>query len=309
MASEQHGLEPADRAKFEIVRDRTADTMAQTLARELAPGLYIVATPIGSLADITLRAIAVLAQADVVYAEDTRHSGALLSHYGIRAKLRPYHEHNAEAERPRILEALQAGKRLALISDAGTPLVSDPGFKLVRACLDDGYPVISVPGPSAVLCALTSSGLPTDSFLFAGFLPAKSTQRKKRAVELAELDATLVLFEAPSRLASALGDLAEAFGDRPSVVARELTKLHEEVRQGTLFELSAHYREAGVKGECVIVIGPADGKARELSDDDIIERLKGALEGSSLRDASRLLADELGIAKSRIYELGLRIKD
>ncbi len=297
-----------DRAKADIIRARTADAVSQALERELAAGLYIVSTPIGSLADISLRAIAVLAQADVVYAEDTRHSGTLLSHFGIRAKLRPYHEHNAESERPRILEALEAGKRLALISDAGTPLVSDPGFKLVRACLDEGYPVISVPGASAVLCALTSSGLPTDSFLFAGFLPVKSAQRKKRAVELAELDATLVLFEAPTRLVSALGDLAEAFGERPCVVARELTKLHEEVRQGTLHDLSAHYRAEGVKGECVIVIGPPDGKARDVSDDDIIERLEDALADASLRDASRLLAAELGIAKSRIYELGLRIK-
>lgn len=296
------------RAKIEIISARTAEAVSQALERELAPGLYIVATPIGSLADMSLRAIAVLAQADVVYAEDTRHSGSLLAHFGIRARMKPYHEHNAEAERPRILEALEAGKRLALISDAGTPLVSDPGFKLVRACLDAGYPVISVPGASAVLCALTSSGLPTDSFLFAGFLPAKSAQRKKRAAELAQLDATLVLFEAPTRLVSALEDLADVFGDRPGVVARELTKLHEEVRQGTLHDLAAHYRGAGVKGECAIVIGPPDRKSRELSDDDIIERLEDALADASLRDASRLLAEELGIAKSRIYELGLRIK-
>ena len=212
---------------------RAAEVVEAQLAQALPPGLYLVATPIGNLADITLRALATLARSDVIYCEDTRHSRTLLAHYSISRPLRPYHEHNAERERPRILAELATGKSVALISDAGTPLVSDPGYKLVRDCLNEGYRVTSLPGPSALLAAIGSTGLATDTFLFAGFLPAKQGARRARLAELQSVPATLVFFEAPSRLAESLADMAAVLGEREAAVARELTKLHEEVRRGT----------------------------------------------------------------------------
>jgi 16S rRNA (cytidine1402-2'-O)-methyltransferase len=280
---------------------------ARLLASPLAPGLHLVATPIGHLGDITLRALAVLARADLVYCEDTRHSRTLLAHYGIGTPTRPYHEHNAEAERPRVLAALAAGRRVALISDAGTPLVSDPGFKLVRACLAEGYRVESVPGPSAVLAALSSSGLPTDAFLFAGFLPPRSAARRARIAELAAVPATLILFEAPSRVAASLADLAARLGaDRPGALARELTKLHEEVRRGSLGELAAAAAENAPKGEVVLLVGPPP--RTEASDEAILDRLSAALATLSLRDAAQAVAEAMGVSRSRVYDLGLRLR-
>jgi 16S rRNA (cytidine1402-2'-O)-methyltransferase len=280
---------------------------ARLLASPLAPGLHLVATPIGHLGDITLRALAVLARADLVYCEDTRHSRTLLAHYGIGTPTRPYHEHNAEAERPRVLAALAAGRRVALISDAGTPLVSDPGFKLVRACLAEGYRVESVPGPSAVLAALSSSGLPTDAFLFAGFLPPRSAARRARIAELAAVPATLILFEAPSRVAASLADLAARLGaDRPGALARELTKLHEEVRRGSLGELAAAAAENAPKGEVVLLVGPPHRP--EASDEAILDRLSAALATLSLRDAAQAVAEAMGVPRSRVYDLGLRLR-
>jgi 16S rRNA (cytidine1402-2'-O)-methyltransferase len=280
---------------------------ARLLASPLAPGLHLVATPIGHLGDITLRALAVLARADLVYCEDTRHSRTLLAHYGIGTPTRPYHEHNAEAERPRVLAALAAGRRVALISDAGTPLVSDPGFKLVRACLAEGYRVESVPGPSAVLAALSSSGLPTDAFLFAGFLPPRSAARRARIAELAAVPATLILFEAPSRVAASLADLAARLGaDRPGALARELTKLHEEVRRGSLGELAAAAAENAPKGEVVLLVGPPHRP--EASDEAILDRLSTALATLSLRDAAQAVAEAMGVSRSRVYDVGLRLR-
>ncbi len=209
--------------------ERAAAELARLLGKPLAPGLYIVATPIGNLGDITLRALATLAAADVVYCEDTRHSRTLITHFGLEAKLRPYHEHNAEHERPRILERLAAGERVALISDAGTPLISDPGYKLARAAIAAGHSVVALPGPCAAIAALAVAGLPTDCFLFAGFLPARSGQRRTRLKELRDVPATLVFYEAPTRVAEALGDMLAVLGDRACAIARELTKLHEEV--------------------------------------------------------------------------------
>ena len=284
-----------------------AAEIARLLTAPLAPGLHLVATPIGNLGDITLRALAVLARADLVYCEDTRHSRTLLAHYGIGTPTRPYHEHNAEAERPRVLAALAAGRSVALISDAGTPLVSDPGYKLVRACLEAGHRVESVPGPSAVLAALSSSGLPTDVFLFAGFLPPRSAARRTRIAELAAIPATLVLFEAPSRVAATLADLAELLGaERPAALARELTKLHEEVRRGTLGELAAAAGTHAPKGEIVLLVGPP--QRAEASDAAIRERLTAALEEFSLRDAAHAVAEALGVPRSRVYDLGLRLR-
>jgi 16S rRNA (cytidine1402-2'-O)-methyltransferase len=285
---------------------RAAEELQRHFEGELAPGLYVVATPIGNLGDITLRAIAVLARADAVLCEDTRHSRTLLSHFGIGTPARPYHEHNAAKERPRVLADLAAGQRIALISDAGTPLVSDPGWKLVREAIDAGHRVEALPGASATLSALAVAGLPTDAFLFAGFLPPKSAGRRTRIAELAAVPATLVFFEAPSRMSETLADLAAVLGPRPAVLARELTKLHEEVRRAPLDRLAADLDGEILKGEAVILVGPP--QQGEVSDDDIAARLAAALEQMSLRDAAKAVADALGVPKSRVYDLGLRAR-
>lgn len=266
-----------------------------------APGLYLVATPIGNLDDITLRALKILRGADVVACEDTRVTGKLLSLLGISAPLTPYHEHNAERARPALLGKLREGAVVALVSDAGTPLVSDPGYRLVRACLDEGLPVTSAPGASAALTALQLSGLPCDRFLFAGFLPTKAGARRSVLAELATVPATLVFYESPRRLDHCLPDMLATLGDRDAAVARELTKLYEEVRRGTLSELIAHYAEAGApKGEAAIVVGPP-GAAPPTSEADLDAQLRAALAGHSLRDAATLVAAATGLAKREVY--------
>jgi 16S rRNA (cytidine1402-2'-O)-methyltransferase len=273
----------------------------------LAPGLYVCATPIGHLADITIRALVTLQRADIVYCEDTRHSRVLLAHYGIGTALRPYHEHNAAAERPRILSLLSEGKAIALISDAGTPLVSDPGYKLVRAAIDAGHAVTALPGASAVLTALTLAGLPTDTFLFAGFLPPKQQARRTRLTELAPVPATLVLFEAPTRVAATIEDIREALPGRPVALARELTKRFEEVWRGAPGDILARLTASPVKGEIVLIVGPPN--ASEMTDAAIEDELRRALADMSLRDAVRAVADGRGLSKSRVYEIGLRLKE
>lgn len=278
--------------------------LTRRLAEPLAPGLYLVATPLGNLADMTLRALAVLAAADVVYCEDTRHSAKLFAHFGLKPLTRPLHDHNEDAERGRALAELRAGKRIALISDAGTPLVSDPGYKLVRAAVAEGMPVLSVPGPSAVLAALTVSGLPPDAFFFAGFLPSKGAARRARIAELAPIPGSLVLFESPQRAAEALGDLADGLGDRPALLARELTKLHEDHRRGTLAELANQLSGRELKGEIVIVVGPP--QPAEVSDAEILDKLAVARGSMSLKDAAKMVADALGQPRQRVYNLGLR---
>ncbi|MCL4766195.1 MAG: 16S rRNA (cytidine(1402)-2'-O)-methyltransferase [Hyphomicrobiaceae bacterium] len=273
----------------------------------MVPALYVVATPIGHLADLTLRGLSILARADTVYCEDTRHTRQLLGQYGISRGLEPYHEHNEERELPAVLEELAAGRSIALVSDAGTPLVSDPGFKLVREALAAGHRVISIPGPSAPIAALASSGLPTDRFLFAGFLPAKQAARRTRLAELAAVPATLVFFEAPSRLADALADMADGLGaGREAVVARELTKLHEEVRRGSLGELARSAAAIEPRGEIVVLVGPP--AKTQASDQEIAEKLRQALAHSTVRDASREVAEALGVSRSRVYDLAVRIR-
>jgi 16S rRNA (cytidine1402-2'-O)-methyltransferase len=291
-------------APTSAIAARMGSELQRHLESPLSPGLYLVATPIGNLGDITIRALSVLARADAVLCEDTRHSRTLLQHFAIATPTRPYHEHNAARERPRVLRELESGARIALISDAGTPLVSDPGWKLVRAALDAGHRVEALPGASATLAALSVAGLPTDAFFFAGFLPPKSGARQARIAELKSVPATLVIFEAPSRVAEALADLAAGLGDRPAALVRELTKLHEEVRRAPLASLAAELGEAAVKGEVVIVVG-APQKA-DVSDADISARLAAALKEMSLRDAAKTVADALGVPKSRVYDLGLR---
>jgi 16S rRNA (cytidine1402-2'-O)-methyltransferase len=288
------------------VARRAAEEIEALLARPLPGGLYLVATPIGNLGDITLRALATLARADALYCEDTRHSGRLFAHFSMTRTLRPYHEHNAERERPRILAELDAGKSVALISDAGTPLVSDPGYKLVRAALDAGHGVWSLPGPSAPLAALASAGLATDTFLFAGFLPAKQAARRARLAELKTVPATLVFFEAPSRLADCLADIGLVLGPRDAAVARELTKLHEEVRRGTPAELAAWALEAAPRGEMVVLAGPPVVEA--VSDEAIAAKLTPMLSVMSLSEAARAAADDLGVVKARVYDIGIALK-
>lgn len=288
------------------VAARASEALSRLLTHPLKPGLYLVATPIGNLGDITLRALAVLASADVIYCEDTRHSRTLLSHYGIRKPLKPYHEHNAAEQRPRVLLALESGRRVALISDAGTPLISDPGFKLTREAIAAGHHVEHCPGASAALTALTVAGLPSDTFLFAGFLPAKSHARQERLRELAPVPATLVFFEAPQRVGETLSDMASVLGPRHAVVARELTKMHETVERGTLGELVQAFASAEPKGEIVLVVGPPSAEA--ASDEVIRAKLSMALREMTLRDAAKAVADALQVPKARVYDLGLALK-
>jgi 16S rRNA (cytidine1402-2'-O)-methyltransferase len=281
-------------------------------ARQSSPpleaGLYVVATPIGNLRDITLRALDILAAATRVYAEDTRVARKLLDAYGLKPRLAAYHEHNAEAARAEILKALADGESVALISDAGTPLVSDPGFKLARAVIEAGHRVFPIPGASALLAGLVVSGLPSDRFLFAGFLPAKQGQRRSALAELAETDATLIFYESGPRLAESLADMAAALGERPAAVARELTKLFEETRRGTLTELAAHYAEAGApKGEIVVVVAPPAGKG-EVSDDMLDAFLRDALP-RGVKEAASEAARELGVPRKRAYARALELKD
>jgi 16S rRNA (cytidine1402-2'-O)-methyltransferase len=276
-------------------------------AKPFAPGLYLVATPIGNLRDITLRALDLLGAADLVACEDTRVSGKLMAHYGLAAPLTPYHEHNAERARPQLIERLKSGGIVALVSDAGIPLVSDPGYKLVRAALADGISVTALPGASAVLTGLVLSGLPPDRFLFAGFLPPKSAARKTALGELATLRATLIFFETAPRLAASLADMAESLGARQAAVARELTKLYEEVRRGSLAELAEHYRAAGPpKGELVIVIEPAPQIARIAAADDALDaELSAALVTMSIKDASAVVAAATGQPRRVVYQRAL----
>ncbi len=252
--------------------DRRSYVIGQTemTARPLEAALYLVATPIGNLADITLRALETLAAADILACEDTRVSRVLLERYGIRRRATAYHEHNAAEAGPKLIAALKAGQSVALISDAGTPLVSDPGYRLVGEAVERGIKVVPVPGPSAALAALTASGLPSDTFLFAGFLPTKAGQRETRLLELKAVPATLIFFESPRRLAETLDAMAGTLGgERHAAVGRELTKTFEEVRRGTLAELAVHYAAADTpKGEIVICVGPAAEKADRPADID-----------------------------------------
>lgn len=275
---------------------------------KLPPGLHIVATPIGAAADITLRALATLAAADVVACEDTRVTQRLLTIHGVRAALIPYHEHNAEKMRPQLLARMAAGQAVALVSDAGTPLISDPGFKLVREAAAQGLAVTSLPGPCAAIVALTLSGLPSDRFLFAGFPPAKQGQRRSEFAELAGLRASLIFYESARRLPETLADMAFIFGAREVAVARELTKLYEEVRRGTLAELAAHYADAGPpKGEVAIVVGPPAADAGAVGEADVDRLLTDALARLSVRDAAAEVALIAGLPKKQIYARALAL--
>ena len=271
----------------------------------LEPGLHLVATPIGNLGDITLRALWVLGGVDRILCEDTRVTGRLLSRFGIATPLEAYHDHNAERVRPAALAALRRGERLALVSDAGTPLVSDPGYKLVRAALDEGLPVTAAPGPSAAIAALILSGLPPDAFLFAGFLPPRSAARRKALAVWTGLAATLIFYEGPSRLAGCLADMAEMFGDRGAAIARELTKRHEEMRRGTLAALAGITASAGRR------VARSSSSSGRPNTDEPLRRSTSThdwtqkLARLSLRDAVAELAAETGVARRALYERAL----
>jgi 16S rRNA (cytidine1402-2'-O)-methyltransferase len=275
----------------------------------LESGLYVVATPIGNLRDMSLRAMDVLGAADLVFAEDTRVSGKLMAAHGLKPKMHSYHEHNADVARLKALKALEEGKAVALISDAGTPLVSDPGFKLVRAAIAAGYRVVPIPGASAALAALVVAGLPTDRFLFAGFPPSKEKARRETFEELAGVRATLIFYESGQRLAETLADMSAVFGQRQAAIAREMTKLYEDVRRGLLADLAAAAAMGEApKGELVVVIGPPEGAAPS-SDEAIDAALREALKEMSVSAAADEVSDLLGVQRKRVYTRALAIKD
>lgn len=273
---------------------------------KLAAGLYIVATPIGHLGDISLRALVTLASADRIACEDTRMTGLLLARYGLKKTLLSYHDHSADEKQLAILKHIAAGEAVALVSDAGMPLIADPGYKLVRQCREQGYDVTVVPGANAALTALSGSGLPTDRFLFVGFLPPKKTARLKALAEVQSIVATQIFYEAPQRLAESLEDMASLLGaSRPAVVARELTKLYEETRRGSLGELALYYKENPPKGEIVILLSPPENN--EASQQDIDALLTEQLQTYSLRDAVAVVATITGLKKGDVYKRALAL--
>jgi len=271
--------------------------------QSLPPGLYIVATPIGNLGDMTSRAADTLKRADSILAEDKRVTAKLLKHIGAMAPMTAYHDHSDDALRDRIVGELDS-KAVALVSDAGTPLISDPGYKLVRAARQAGHAVHTLPGPCAAVAALTLAGLPTDRFLFAGFLPAKAKARSDAIAEIAGVRASLVFYESGPRLAESLAALAEGLGARDAAVVREISKLHEETVTGQLDELAARYSESPPKGEIVIVVGPPP-EQEAASDDDLDEALQAALSTLSPSRAAADVAARLGVPRKRAYARAL----
>lgn len=290
-------------------RDGSPLPEASKPQQNLERGLYIVATPIGNARDITLRALDVLRQADVIACEDTRVTGKLLHIHGLEhGKLISYHEHNADRAGPRIMEHLNSGEIVALVSDAGTPMINDPGFRLAVQCRENGFPVHALPGASAVTNALVLAGLPTDRFMYCGFPPPKQGKRRTWFGTFTNVDTTLVFLESPQRLASSLADMSDILGPRPARVLREMTKMFEEVRPGTLDELAKHYAEAGApKGEVTLVVGgPLDDGVPD--EDDVDARLRTALETDSVREAAARIAAETGLPRRDLYSRALAIK-
>jgi len=288
---------------------RTETASGKSSSDTLAPGLYIVATPIGNAADISLRALEVLGAVDAIAAEDTRVTAKLLAIHGISRPLLSYNDHNAARERPKLLERLAGGAALALVSDAGTPLISDPGHKLVREARAAGIEVYAVPGASALLASLSIAGLPTDRFFFAGFLSAKSGERRSELDELSAIPSTLVFFESPQRLKDTLKEMSDVMGSREAAVARELTKMHEEIRRGSLAELAAHYARAPTpKGEITIVVGPPS-KSAPAGQAKVDVLLALALPHMPVKEAAALVAEATGHSRRDIYARALTMKD
>jgi 16S rRNA (cytidine1402-2'-O)-methyltransferase len=275
-------------------------------APRAVPGLYLVATPIGNLGDITLRALETLAGVDIIACEDTRITRRLTERYAITALLKPYHEHNAAQARPKILQRLAEGASIALVSDAGTPLISDPGFKLVREVCAAGFPVIALPGPSSVLTALSVAALPTDRFFFEGFLPPKETARRARLTELSRIDATLVMFESGNRVQATLADLAGIMGTRDAAICRELTKMHEDVRRASVIELARSADTLETRGEFVLVIGPP-AAAQIMAEDELDDLLRSSLQRDSVKDAVAHAVELSGRPRREIYARALEL--
>ncbi len=274
--------------------------------KKTLPGLYIISTPIGNLGDMTYRAKAVLEQADIIACEDTRVTGKLLAYFEVKTPTISYHDHNEKKVLPQLLERLEAGQIVGLVSDAGTPLISDPGYHLVKEAREAGHFVSSIPGASAILAALTSAGLPTDRFMFAGFLSNKTQARRKTLAELASVKATLIFYESAKRLKDSLKDIFDVLGDREAAVCRELTKLFEEVRRGSLAELVEHYDQNDrPKGEIVIVIGPRG--ETEVTIDKLDDALIKALENLSVKEAVAAVTYSLGLKRKQVYERALKI--
>jgi 16S rRNA (cytidine1402-2'-O)-methyltransferase len=280
--------------------------MTLILMNALPPGLYIVATPIGNLSDLSPRAADVLARADLIAVEDSRVTAKLLNHIGTRRPMLPYHDHNAERIRPQLLDRMRQ-ESVALVSDAGTPLISDPGYKLVRDARAAGIPVTTIPGPSAVVAALTLAGLPTDRFLFMGFLPPKGGAKAAAIAEVESLRATLVFYESGPRLAATLKALGEGLGDREAAVAREISKKFEETVTGTLAELAERYAEAPPKGEIVVVVAPP-GEAAAAGESEVDEALLEAMGRLSASRAAAEVAEKLGVPRRQAYERALKLK-
>lgn len=276
-------------------------------APKAAPGLYLVATPIGNLGDITLRALETLAGVDIIACEDTRITRRLTERYAISARLTPYHEHNAAEMRPKILAQLAQGASIALVSDAGTPLISDPGFKLVREASSAGFSVVALPGPSSVLAALSVAALPTNRFFFEGFLPPKQAARRARLTELARLDATLVLFESGSRVQETLADLAAIMGARDAAICREMTKLHEEIKRSTLAGLAQSAATLETRGEFVLVIGPQAEGSQAMTVDEVDNLLRERLARDSVKDAVAHAVEVSGRPRREIYARALEL--
>jgi 16S rRNA (cytidine1402-2'-O)-methyltransferase len=277
-------------------------------AQPIASGLHLVATPLGNLSDVSLRSLAVLAAADIVLCEDTRVTSRLMQRYSLATRLKPYHDHNAASVRPAILESLKGGAAIALVSDAGMPMVNDPGYKLVRDCVEQGIAVDVIPGPTAPVTALALSGLPSDRFMFAGFLPARAIARLEELRELSKVQTTLLFFESANRIEASLGTMAEIMGNRPVAVAREMTKLHQEVLRGSAEDILRQLADRPpLKGEITIVIGPP-GELVELSMSDLSARLADLLKDHSASKAATLLARETGKPKSEIYDLAIVMK-
>ena len=273
----------------------------------LAPGLYLVATPIGNLLDLSLRAVETLKGVDVIACEDTRVTSKILTRHSIKTKMNAYHEHNASRIRPRLLRTLENGGSIALVSDAGTPTISDPGYKLVKECIECGVDVTTTPGANAAITGLVLSGLPTNRFLFAGFLNSKALPRRQELKELAGVPTTLIFYESAKRLTATLADMVKELGDRPAAIARELTKRHEEIQRDTLSLLSTHYLNAGApKGEIVIIVGPPLKKeppSRNELDDLIVNQLQTL----SVRDTAAKISLETGLPKRQVYKQTLKL--
>ncbi len=293
------------------LQDESQTATESSLSSQLSKvtgGLYIVATPIGNAQDITLRALDLLKQADTILCEDTRMTAKLLMIHGIsRKKTIAYHEHNASNMRPKVLQKLHDGEVVVLVSDAGTPLINDPGYKLVRECAELGLPYTTAPGASSVICAMVLSGLPSDRFLYLGFLPNKTTARKKALDEVKSVRATLITLESPRRVAACLKDMAEVLGNREAAVTREITKKFEEVRRAPLPELAAMYENEDPRGEVVLVIGPPDDTQEEVTAEDLDALLENALARLSVRDAVKEVVDATGLKKREVYNRALKL--